>query len=46
MGTYKNHGMSMLLYSYFCTLNQSELSSFTQWSLEPANLGDDFKILV
>lgn len=26
----KTHGMSMLLYSYFCTLNQSVLSSFTQ----------------
>lgn len=31
LGTYKKpHGMSMLLYSYFCTLNQSVLSSITQ----------------
>lgn len=30
----------MLLYSYFCTLNEAELSSFTQWLLERANLGE------
>lgn len=37
LGTYKNHGMSMLLYSYFCTLNQSELSPFIHQFLEWPN---------
>lgn len=42
MGTYKNQRMSMLLYSYFCTLNQSELSSFTQRLFDWANLDENF----
>lgn len=39
LGTYKNPGMSMLLYSYFCNLNQTELSPFIHQLLEWSNPG-------